>query len=85
MKMEKPLKVVRISWIDSCASHSEWELLEDLDKVEPIYIYSYGVVIQEDDKVITIAQNYGSEPNQACCFMTIPKGCILQIDKIDEI
>ena len=80
------MKVVRIDWIDSCASNLSWVFPEDLkENVEPIRITTYGVVFQETDKVITVAQNYGYNPEQACSLMTIPKGCIQSIKEIDNI
>ena len=80
------MKVVRIDWIDSCASNLSWVFLEDLkENVEPIIITTYGVVFQETDKVITVAQNYGYNPEQVCSLMTIPKGCIQSIKEIDNI
>ena len=79
------MKVVRIDWIDSCASKFNWTFSEDLKEVEPITITTYGIVFQETDKVITVAQNYGYKPEQVCSLMTIPKGCIQSIKEIDHI
>lgn len=80
------MKVVRIDWIDSCASNLNWAFPEDFkSNVEPITITTYGVVFQETDKVITVAQNYGHDPEQVCSLMTIPKGCIQSIKEIDHI
>ena len=80
------MKVVRIDWIDSCASNFNWTFLKELEgDVEPIAITTYGVVLQETDKVITVAQNYGYDPEQVCSLMTIPKGCIESIKEIDHI
>ena len=80
------MKVVRIDWIDSCASNLSWVFPEDLkENVEPIIITTYGVVFHETDKAITVAQNYGYNPEQVCSLMTIPKGCIQSIKEIDNI
>lgn len=80
------MKVVKIDWIDSCASNLRWILSEELEEtIEPIIITTYGIVIQETDKVITVAQNYGHNPEQVCSLMTIPKGCIQSIKEIDTI
>ena len=71
------MEVVKIEWIDSCASNLNWELAESFEgDIEPIKIISYGVLIQETEDCITIAQNYGLNPRQCCSLMTIPKGCI---------
>lgn len=80
------MEVVKIQWIDSCASNMNWTLMDELDgEIEPIKIISYGVLIQETDDCITIAQNYGENPNQCCSLMTIPKGCIKEKKVIDEL
>ena len=71
------MEVLKIIWIDSCASNMRWEYVEDFQgDIEPIKIVSYGVLIQETEDCITIAQNYGFNPPQCCSMMTIPKGCI---------
>lgn len=80
------LEVLKIQWIDSCASNMHWSLIEELDgEIEPIMITSYGVLIQETEDCITIAQNYGNNPCQCCSLMTIPKGCIKEKKVIDEL
>lgn len=74
------MKPVKIEWIDSCSSNTDWTLLNELEgDIEPIRIVSYGVVVQETEDCITIAQNYGIDPEQVSNLMTIPKGCIKQM------
>lgn len=73
------MRAVRIDWIDSCASNQGWTLMDDLGEVEAIYITSFGYVVSENEKTITIAQNKGVDPLQVCNLMTIPKGCIEKI------
>lgn len=71
------MEVVKIEWIDSCASNMRWEYVEDFQgDIEPLKIVSYGVLIQETEDYVAIAQNYGFNPHQCCSMMTIPKGCI---------
>lgn len=78
--------VKKIEWIDSCASNTNWSLLEGFEvEAEPIKIVSYGVLIQENEDYITIAQNFGTNPLQFCSLMSIPKGCIKKITDIDKI
>ena len=75
--MSREMDVVKIEWIDSCSSNMNWILTSELDgDIEPIKIISFGVLIQETDDCVTIAQNYGFNPHQCCSLMTIPKGCI---------
>lgn len=70
------MKAVKIEWIDSCTSDINWVLLEDIDEAEPINITTYGTVIKETEDYICVAQNYGSNPEQVCNIISIPKGCI---------
>ena len=82
---ERKMKIVQIKWIDSCASNQNWNFVQDFDgDIEPIKIISVGFLLQENDDVITIAQNYGTNPEQVCNLMTIPKGCIKQIITIED-
>ena len=71
------MKPVKIEWIDSCSSNTNWALLTEFEgDIEPIHITSYGIMIQETEDCITIAQNYGTDPEQVSNLMTIPRGCI---------
>ena len=80
------MDVVKIEWIDSCASNTSWTFISELEgDIEPIRIISFGVLIQENDDCITIAQNYGLNPTQCCSLMTIPKGCIKNKTIIETI
>ena len=81
------MEVVKIEWIDSCSSHQNWVLKEDLNDCdfEPIKIVSYGVIVHTTEDCITIAQNYGRNPEQCCNLMTIPKGCIIKRTLLEEI
>ena len=77
------MKAVKVEWIDSCSSNQNWILKKEFEgEVEPIYLYTYGVVVQESKEFIVIAQNYGTEPEQFCNLMTIPKGCIRKITNL---
>jgi len=81
------MRVVRVEWIDSCASNHNWLLKSDIDNwtdVEPISIFTWGVLVQEDDNYIVVAQNYGTDPEQCCNLMSIPKGCIKDIKDLDN-
>ena len=81
------MRVVRVEWIDSCASNHGWLLKSDIDNwedVEPISIFTWGVLVQDDTNYIVVAQNYGTDPEQCCNLMSIPKGCIKEIKDIDN-
>lgn len=79
---------VKVEWIDSCASNNEWILGSDVDKwdnIEPIKIFTYGILIKEDKDYIVVSQNYGIDPEQYCNLMSIPRGCVVKVSKMDDI
>lgn len=53
--------------------------------VEPIRIFTYGALVQEDLNYIVVAQNYGTYPEQCSSLMSIPKGCIQKITDIETL
>lgn len=69
--MEKEKTILLVKWVDS-ASSSCWQPLEDVDYT-PIICTSVGFLIHEDDNSITLALNYGSNPQQVSNITTIPK------------
>ena len=79
------MKAVKVRWIDSCASNMNWLFPADIEgEVQPVHIITYGVVVQDNEDTIVIAQNYGSDPEQFCSLMTIPKGCIKELVTIED-
>ena len=77
------MKAVKVLWIDSCNSNMNWTVAEDIE-VEPMYIDSFGVVVKDTDEFLTIAQNYGNDPEQYSNITTMPKGCIKEVFVIHE-
>ena len=77
------MKAVKIFWKDSLSS-SSWELMKDAKEVKPVCVTSYGFVIDETEDYVTIAQNYGVEPEQVCNTMCIPRCSITSIVDITE-
>lgn len=75
----------KITWIDSATGSSTWELISDLEKIDldPIEIFTFGIIIKETDTFVTVAQNYGTNPPQFSNTMSIPKGCIIKREKIE--
>ena len=78
------IRPVKVEWIDSCTSNQNWFLLSDELDEDVIRITTYGFLIQETEEFLTIAQNYGENPEQVCNLVTIPKGCILSQKVIEE-
>lgn len=75
-------KIVLIDWKDS-VKNSDWTLMEDVDE-KPVNCISIGFLLKETDDYVTIAQNYGLEPEQVCNLITIPKCSIKNIMEIKE-
>ena len=77
------MELIKVKWIDSACSNSWWTMADDAeekDKISPIVINSVGYIIKENDDYVCLAQNYGVEPEQFCNVITIPKGCIKEIN-----
>lgn len=61
---------VKVIWYDA-ASYDEWTTIEELD-LEPKKIITYGIMIDENETYIQIAQNIDEEQEQVCMVMVIP-------------
>lgn len=82
------MKIIKVTWIDSTASNLSWLMMEDIKNwqdVEPMLIYTYGALVQEDKNYYVIAQNYGKDPEQCCSLMSIPKGCVKELKVLEEL
>lgn len=82
------MKIVKVTWIDSCNSNMDWLLVADIknwEDIEPIRIYTYGAMVQEDENYVVVAQNYGRDPEQCSNLTSIPKGCIKEIQELEEL
>lgn len=76
MKLDKErLKIAEVHLVDSL-SGTGWTLTEDYKRDAPTDCFSIGILIDETETAITIAQNYGYEPEQICNTITIPKVAI---------
>lgn len=77
---------VQIKWLGSCDAPSGWHAVEGFVDPDSLEITSLGMVIFEDDYVISIAQHYAVDtvytPEQVKGIVTIPKVCIKEIKEI---
>lgn len=75
---------VKIEWIDSCVSNTEWVLANDFNfkDCSPIQVDTFGRVVKQTDEYIVVAQNVGKNPLEYCNLMTIPLGCVKGINEI---
>lgn len=73
---------VCIIWTDSYGVTSGWQDISGYH-AEKLLVESFGKVIYEDDKVISLAHNFAEETDntikQANGIMVIPKACIEKI------
>ena len=77
--------LIEVVWEDIVA-HSGWVQAQDLEQA-PAVIVSIGWLTVETDKFITVSATQGTmalvtEYNQ---HITIPKGCLLSIKKLEPI
>lgn len=76
---------VCIVWTDSYGVTSGWQDISDYH-AEKLLVESFGKVIYEDDKVISLAHNFAEETDntikQANGIMVIPKACIEKISTL---
>lgn len=84
------MKMVKVTWVDSCHMACSWTPLEDVNKTpEPVICYSVGYVAYEDDNSITIAphlctQNGGFEDKDVDVsgVMLIPRCSVTSIEDL---
>jgi hypothetical protein len=78
-------KIVTIKWQDSYGVETGWQDISEY-KANLCIINSWGKVIYEDDKIISLAHNYADETENTCQqangIMVIPKVCIIEITVI---
>lgn len=79
----KGLDIVKVWWLDSSGS-GHWQQIEDID-TKLTQVVSVGLVYEYADDSITIMQNYGLNPPQACGVMTIPRSAITKIEYIGKV
>ncbi len=70
------LNIVYIEWIDSRGTHSSWTELDDMAH-DPCIIKSVGYVVNETENSIHIVPHIGTDPEQGCGDMVIPKVAII--------
>lgn len=75
------MKLVKVAWLDSRGCHDHWAVLEDLREAKPCIIWSVGWVIAETDDYIQICPHIGTDPDQGCVDMVVPKIAIQEIEE----
>jgi hypothetical protein len=70
-----------IKWLDAC-SVDEW-LPEDELKMKPCEVHTLGICVESAEKHITVSLNHDVINNNFSCTITIPRGMIFLIKKVD--
>ena len=70
------LKLVEIEWLDSKGVTNRWEILDDLEPLEPSRCRSVGFLLDESDDYKTLVQTLGCE--QVLGRITIPTQSIVK-------
>lgn len=72
------MKILHISWLDSCSSHG-W-LEPDNVNPEPAPCESVGFFVRESKTCVTLALSRGvGNTTPFADYITIPRGCITKI------
>lgn len=70
---EPQLRLVKLGWVDSRGCSENWATFEQLREHDLCVVWSVGWVINETDEYIQICPHVGTDPDQGCGDMTIPK------------
>jgi hypothetical protein len=74
------MRLVRVSWLDTVEHPSGWYEPEDLDTLEDAcVVHSYGLVLKETKKSITIIADFIPGTKEFGRSTVIPKGMIEEI------
>jgi hypothetical protein len=75
------MKVVIVKWVDSHEVIG-WTFVDDLPEYKPKHILTAGFEVERTDDGIVIASSLGSDPDQVCGTMMIPKCAIVTVNEI---
>lgn len=75
------MKLVLVEWLDSRGG-TGWTLTDDLD-ASMCACWSAGWIMAESETAITVAGHIGTDPDQCCGEITIPRVAILRIAALD--
>lgn len=79
----KPLKIVKIKWIDSSTAPTGWEYRDELSSLNPAICETVGYVTEKTKQYVTICSTVSEA--QILGRITIPRKSILKINKLRGI
>lgn len=74
--------LVLVEWIDSRGASSGWTELDVLKEYGVCSIKSVGWLIRRDKNVIHIVPHIGTDPDQGCGDMAIPRSQVSKMRKV---
>lgn len=72
-------KLVYVEWIDSRGVSASWEHMEVLAEHGPCPVKSAGWLLRDEENFIQVVPHIGTDPDQGCGDMTIPRSQIRRI------
>lgn len=77
-------RTVYIKWVDSCSTADHpWCLKESAEDIKPVKCESAGIVVNETQDFITIA-NSKTDEGQYAGIMCIPMCCVERVKELSE-
>lgn len=73
------MRLVLVEWVDSRGVSQGWEELDDMKKREFCVVRSAGWLFQNTDEFIQIVPHMGTNPDQGCGDMVIPRSAVLSV------
>ena len=71
-------KLVYVEWVDSRGVSAAWGHMENL-KEGPCFVESAGWLLQDEEEFIQIVPHVGTDPDQGCGDMTIPRSQVTRM------
>lgn len=84
--MSDPMKVIEVTWTDSCTMYTSWTREADVDiDCEEMLIISVGYLFRETEKSILVLQSLDQQnPPYVKCITMIPKVAIVKMEVIRD-
>lgn len=78
--MDVPYQLIAVEWVDSSQDTKGWVGTDTLSDPPSLYVFSVGLLVQEDDTCIYLCPNLANDgEEQVCQGLYIPKVCITKM------
>ena len=75
--------IIKLQWKDHFSGNHSWAMAED-HRTDPMVNVTVGIVVNEDDETITLAQNM-AENMLSADTTTVLKNCIVKRSRLGEV